>query len=66
MPGPKKVQIEAEEKLIEQVRDRPYLFNVSDADYKNKLKKSNAWSAIGTFLDLSGGKLLLLIGLSHN
>jgi hypothetical protein len=51
---PKKLRSDAEEKLIEQVRARPYLFNLKDAEYKNKEKKQTAWSAISTIVGLSG------------
>ena len=52
--GSKKAKSDVEEKLIEQVRIRPYLFNIGDMDYKNKTKKDNAWFGIGAIVGLSG------------
>lgn len=47
------------EKLIEEVRKYPYLYNLSDAKYSNTIKKDEAWKQISITLKQSGKYLLL-------
>lgn len=47
------------EKLIEEVRKYPYLYDLSDAKYSNNIKKDEAWKQISITLKQSGKYLLL-------
>lgn len=44
------------EKLIEEVKKYPFLYNKQDRDYKHSVKKFRAWHEIAKQLNLPAGK----------
>ena len=46
------------ESLLQQVQVFPCLYAIDREDYKDKLKKVNAWKSIGTALERTGNVLL--------
>lgn len=48
-----------EEKLIEEVREQPMLFNLGLNDYKNLRKKDSAWKEVGSAMKCDGSYNLL-------
>lgn len=44
------------EKLIELVRERRLLYDLSDNDYKNRDKKAEAWREIAKEMGIEDGK----------
>lgn len=46
------------EKLIEEVRKCPYLYDLSDSKYTDNLKKYKAWRQMSAFLNEPGKYLI--------
>ena len=46
------------EHLIELVRERPFLYDLQEADYKDSTPQKNAWAAIAKEVGLPSGKYL--------
>lgn len=44
---------EDEEKLIEAIKSKPFLYNVADKDYKDRFLRTKAWSDIANILSKS-------------
>lgn len=53
-------KLQFEEDLIDKVRDKPNLYDKSNADYKNKLVNENTWAAIGKELRHTGKNVLII------
>lgn len=49
-------EVENTEKLIELVRERSLLYDLSDAEYKNRDKKAEAWLEIATEMGFGESK----------
>ena len=47
---------DVEPQLIEEVRKYPCLWDTNDPDYKNKIKKENAWVAVTSAVNTATGK----------
>jgi len=60
-------EIEKEAELIEAARERPFLYDLKTAGYKDPIMKMNAWSSIAAELNWTDGNyhfyLIILIAL---
>lgn len=56
MENEKGEKVEFEECLINAVRERKFLYDKTDASYKDRNKKRNAWAEIAAGLEVSGKK----------
>lgn len=49
------------EKLIEEVRKYPYLYDLSDSKYSDALRKDETWKLISTSLNQPGEHYIFLV-----
>lgn len=47
-------ELDGDALLISLVRNYPYLYNKELSDFKDTIKKQNAWTEIGSVLDMTG------------
>ena len=55
---PSKMASMMAEILIEEVKNCTFLYDPEHADYKNSVRKTASWEAIGKVIGVSGGNLL--------
>ena len=60
MESPSQPDIEISKKLIELVKDQPFLYDKDLEDYRDEAKKAEAWKTIAESLQL-GGKIGTLL-----
>ena len=48
-------QLQTDEVLAATVQSYPFLYDKSDPGYKDKLRKENAWNAVGDATGYDGG-----------
>lgn len=49
-----------QEKLIEQVKNHEFLYNLSSENYKNIRLRNDTWAAIAEELNIENGKIMIL------